>query len=551
MVHLYRLTVWLLLALAVPSAFAVISPVPKYRYADGFVGTAGEIVAHQQSLEGSRGCGYGSGTTTYQISARNQTSESVEIWYSYVCSDTTVPPGQGLAWTATVAGSTCPANSSDPGDGTCTCNAGFEDKDGQCKPKNPCPVGQHEEGGACVPDNCKSDEVRVNGVCVKEPPCPAGETRVNGVCKKNGCTAGKSVGDRITSGDNVTYSCEDGCTVRTNPSICIKFGDVVECTGTGRLTGSTCTPGDGGGDGPNPGDGGGNNPGNNPGTNPGTGGNGTGGTGTGGTGTGSGGTGTGTGSGGTGTGGTGTGGTGTGGTGTGGTGTGGTGTGGTGTGGTGSGSGGTPYPPPKPIPPAEDGSCGLGYHKSGTVCIKDPAPPDGDGKCPEGSVKVNDKCVFTEPGTGGGGNGNGSGNGNGDGDDKSGFGGSCAAGFACEGDAIQCAIAKEQHIRNCKLFDDKSPESDLYKAEAAKDRSRDVTKDLPGNETIDVSSKLSRENLLGGAACISDLNIQVWGKAISLPISTVCPALGYLGYVLVTVASLAAFRIVSGATKGD
>ena len=136
-------------------------------------------------------------------------------------------------------------------------------------------------------------------------------------------------------------------------------------------------------------------------------------------------------------------------------------------------------------------------------------------------------------------------------DDGSSFSGTCGSGFKCEGDAIQCAIAQEQHRRACKLFDDKSPESELYEAEKAKGKDRDVTATLPGNETIDVGSKLSRENLLGGAACVSDLNVTVWGQSLSLPISSVCPALGYLGYVLVTVASLAAFRIVSGTSKED
>lgn len=132
---------------------------------------------------------------------------------------------------------------------------------------------------------------------------------------------------------------------------------------------------------------------------------------------------------------------------------------------------------------------------------------------------------------------------------KSTFGGSCAASFSCDGDAIQCAIGKEQHIRACQLFDDETPESQLYEAEKAKDKNRDVTESLPGNETVDVSGKLSRENVLGGASCISDLSVTVWGSEVSLPLSRICPALGYLGWILVSVASLAAFRIVSGSNK--
>lgn len=48
------------------------------------------------------------------------------------------------------------------------CAPDEERKDGVCRKKNPCPEGQHEEGGACVPDQCGKDEIRVNGQCVPE-----------------------------------------------------------------------------------------------------------------------------------------------------------------------------------------------------------------------------------------------------------------------------------------------------------------------------------------------------------------------------------------------
>lgn len=135
--------------------------------------------------------------------------------------------------------------------------------------------------------------------------------------------------------------------------------------------------------------------------------------------------------------------------------------------------------------------------------------------------------------------------------DKGKFGGSCSAGFTCEGDVLQCAIAKDQHRRNCQMFDDKTTESQLYDSENAKGSNRDVTKDLPGNTEVDVSGKLSSEDVLGGGRCIADLSVQVWRSSVVLPFSKVCPSLGYLGWVLVSVCSLAAFRIVSGPSKED
>lgn len=133
------------------------------------------------------------------------------------------------------------------------------------------------------------------------------------------------------------------------------------------------------------------------------------------------------------------------------------------------------------------------------------------------------------------------------------FGGSCSAGFTCEGDPLQCAIAKDQHKRNCQMFDDKTPESQLYDAEVAKGTSRDVTKDLPGNREVDVSRDLNSDDVLGGGGgrCISDLNVRVWETEVQLPFSKVCGVLGYLGWILVAVSSLVAFRIVSSSPKED
>ncbi len=138
-------------------------------------------------------------------------------------------------------------------------------------------------------------------------------------------------------------------------------------------------------------------------------------------------------------------------------------------------------------------------------------------------------------------------------EEKGKFGGSCSAGFTCEGDPLQCAIAKDQHKRNCQMFDDKTPESQLYDTEVAKGTARDVTKDLPGNREVDVSRDLNSDDVLGGGGgrCISDLNVRVWETEVQLPFSKVCGVLGYLGWILVAVSSLVAFRIVSSSPKED
>ncbi len=122
-------------------------------------------------------------------------------------------------------------------------------------------------------------------------------------------------------------------------------------------------------------------------------------------------------------------------------------------------------------------------------------------------------------------------------EDGSSFGGSCGGGFTCEGDAIQCAMAQEQHRRACKLFDDQTPESQLYDAEKSKTGKR--TGDLPGNETIAFGQSMyDSSNALGPGTCISDLPVDVLGQTVSLPISQICPHLATLRLALLAFGAL-------------
>ena len=129
-------------------------------------------------------------------------------------------------------------------------------------------------------------------------------------------------------------------------------------------------------------------------------------------------------------------------------------------------------------------------------------------------------------------------------EDGSSFGGSCGGGFTCEGDAIQCAIAQEQHRRACKLFDDTSEESQLYQSNKGKEGNQ--TGNLPGNETINMAGRIDTSDALGaGSAGVSDLNVTVWGRSITLPFSMLNPYLEALGQVLLAVSFLIALRIVA------
>lgn len=146
-----------------------------------------------------------------------------------------------------------------------------------------------------------------------------------------------------------------------------------------------------------------------------------------------------------------------------------------------------------------------------------------------------------------GGGGSGRGDGDGDGEEKpSQFGGACASGFTCEGDAILCAIAKDQHQRACDLFDHKtSAEYLLYQTE--KEKTGKVTDDLEGNRTVDVAGIVSASDIfLGGAgACPADPTITLHnGMTFVIPYSTLCPYLVTLGNILVIISSMSAVLIL-------
>ncbi|MBI3102759.1 MAG: hypothetical protein HYY98_14585 [Burkholderiales bacterium] len=531
MAHFYRLILTILFVVKSCVVCAAIAPDNKWHGSH----TGGEAFSSSSSCVQANRAAWDSAYAAY-VSCRIFTDrpEVVESGYRRVYSDLSGCAGGYVQCFAEIAAETCPANSSMQ-DGACKCDSGFEDRDGVCKKKNPCASGQHEEGGACVPDNCKAGEIRVNGFCVKEPECPFGQERVNGECKPAKCRAGASAGDvGVPDGQTIYYCAYDfesklSCAAKATASICVSWDGKKECTGTGHFTGSECTgqegsPGNGGtkpdGDGGNGGNnnGGDNNGGNN------NGGNNSGGS-------------NGGGSGNPGSGNPGSGNPGTGNPGTGNPGTGNPGTGNPGNGGPGSGSGSGTLPPPKPKPPGEDGHCPDGYHQNGNLCFQDPTSPDGNGRCPDGQVRVGVRCISTEPAGGGG-------DGNGDGDKDGKFAGSCLSGFFCEGDVIQCAIAKEQHIKNCRLFDTRSAESDLYNQEKTKTGNR--TTDLPGNDNKDINGLLKSDDVLGGGSGIRDLNITVWGSSVNLPFSQLNSVFAYLGQLLVAVSFLIAVRIIGG-----
>lgn len=408
----------------------------------------------------------------------------------------------------------CPANSNSAGGGMCNCATNYEEKAGACVRKPlACPAGQHEEGGACVPDACKVGEIRLNSFCVPDPDlCVDGQRKVDGKCPEKKCKRDEPFSVAISAG-MPTHMCEAGCTfVTSNATTCAQDGGVLRCARTYYGSGHTCnqpptdpnntSSGGGGGDGG------------------GTGGNTGGSTG---------------GSGGSGSGGT-----------------------GGGSGGAGGGSGSSNKPDTKPntpgTDPGSDGNCGAGTYKSGGKCYPNtnPTQPTSDGTaggtCPAGYRKEGTKCIANQPLP----------DDNRDKDKdfckqnpelqickKGSFSGACNSSFQCEGDAIQCAVARDQHMRNCQFFDNETEESKLYGSEKKTTKGK-ITDLLEGNRTEDISQRLNAVDtfLGGGGSCPADTVVDVAGHSFSLGWSGVCPYLAMLGNVLVVVASISAAFMV-------
>lgn len=134
----------------------------------------------------------------------------------------------------------------------------------------------------------------------------------------------------------------------------------------------------------------------------------------------------------------------------------------------------------------------------------------------------------------------------GDEGDGSSWGGSCASGFQCKGDAIQCAMARDQHLRNCQAFEPQgTPEEALYAQEKGKEGK--VTDGLPGNVEVNVGALLSAtgDEFLGGGSCPADYVVSLWdGQSFTIPFERLCPTLAIMGNILMVISSIVGAFII-------
>jgi hypothetical protein len=133
------------------------------------------------------------------------------------------------------------------------------------------------------------------------------------------------------------------------------------------------------------------------------------------------------------------------------------------------------------------------------------------------------------------------------------FGGSCSASFSCDGDAVQCAIAMEQHQRDCTFF---QPETQNGTVGDATSRFKTALTDglspswspaAAGNVTntsVDLSTSLDQSRVWS-ASCPGDRVLSgPMGLSFNFPLSQLCSPLQMAGNALVAVSFLMAAFIV-------
>jgi hypothetical protein len=124
------------------------------------------------------------------------------------------------------------------------------------------------------------------------------------------------------------------------------------------------------------------------------------------------------------------------------------------------------------------------------------------------------------------------------------FGGSCTSGFICDGDGVNCAIARAKHLENCILYETSTPQSTLGQSLGnGSDPSGDLNT-FKTSSVVNLPSTLDHTNPYGSSG-LSDLTISVGqGGSVTIPFSGMNAILTVMGQILVALAFVAAGRIV-------
>lgn len=120
------------------------------------------------------------------------------------------------------------------------------------------------------------------------------------------------------------------------------------------------------------------------------------------------------------------------------------------------------------------------------------------------------------------------------------FSGTCEMSFTCKGDVLQCAIAQEQHKRNCQFFVTPTPESGVFENARAQPQ-EDVL--AMTAQTVDLATHINSDSIITGS-CPADMVIPVASQEIRFPLSQFCQYFDYLGLIVMLMTAVTCLRIL-------
>jgi len=122
------------------------------------------------------------------------------------------------------------------------------------------------------------------------------------------------------------------------------------------------------------------------------------------------------------------------------------------------------------------------------------------------------------------------------------FSGTCGN-VTCTGDAVQCAMAREQSKRACELMDASTEQTQLALSAINGGLAGEHPRSPGNGPVIGLGGAIDQTNLLS-AGCPTDVSFSLGGNAMSLPLSQLCTPLQLLGNALVGITMLAAVFIM-------
>jgi len=136
--------------------------------------------------------------------------------------------------------------------------------------------------------------------------------------------------------------------------------------------------------------------------------------------------------------------------------------------------------------------------------------------------------------------------------------GSCGQ-IACSGDAIQCATLRAAAVMECRQKEDidnlgKLPSTGLGNSIlGGTDPSKGDIDNLMKGTEIDLSKPvLDASGFLGAGTCLAPMSFSVMGHTVEASFNAVCENVQPLRYVLMAIAYIVVYLMVSGAViKGD